>query len=532
MDDPISFDSMDVSLSTNFQENFEKPRPDTPFRILIMGDFSGRANRGVETDGSDIGQRMLFKVDRDSDEKVMEKMAVSIRLRVAGNGTPPVDMTFGELDDFHPEQIYFRTDIFKKMKDVRNQLINPDTFVETASRLTGKSMSPTHPRHDKKSDKLPPGEPCFAGDTTGNLLDHVLDASLPAAVGGDRAKPQTDWDRFLGDIVGPHLVPDIEKEQDAMVEAVDRTISDLMRRLIHHPDFQAIESAWRALQFCLRRLETDENLMVYLIDVSKVELASDLTAHEDLRDTASYKILASTSQHHRGQAPWSLLAGMYTFSPKKMDAVVLARLGAMGQMFGAPFVSRGDTGFMGCPSLPTTPDPSDWTVEPEPSDKKAWQAVRTLPEARWIGLALPRFLIRMPYGEATDPVDAFAFEEIGDPADHEHYLWANPIFALILVLGRTFTQFGWEWSRGLASGVSGLPLHVFEEQGERTLKPCAEVFLSDRSLEKIIGYGLMPLVSFKDQDRIQLARFQSVADPLSPLSGRWYGSSLPAGSGC
>lgn len=489
-----------------------------------MGDFSGRANRGVETDGSDIGQRMLFKVDRDSDEMVMEKMAVSIRLPAAGDGALPVDMTFSELDDFHPEQIYFRTDIFRKMKDVRNQLINPDTFSETASRLAGKSMSPSDPHHEKKLDKSPPREPGFAGDTTGSLLDHVLDASSPAAVGGDRVKPQTDWDRFLGDIVGPHLVPDIEKEQDAMVEAVDRTIADLMRRLIHHPDFQAIESAWRALQFCLRRLETDENLMVYLVDVSKAELASDLTAHEDLRDTALYKKLASTSPHHSGQAPWSLLAGMYTFSPLKMDAVVLARLGAVGQVLGAPFISRGDPSFMGCPSLSTTPDPSDWTVEPEPSGKKAWQVVRTLPEARWIGLALPRFLIRMPYGEGTDPVNAFAFEEIGDPADHEHYLWANPIFALILVLGRTFTKFGWKWSRGLASGVSGLPLHVFEEQGERTIKPCAEAFLSDRSLEKIIGCGLMPLVSFKDQDRIQLVRFQSVADPLTPLSGRWHGS--------
>ena len=84
MGDPISFDNMDVSLSTNFQENLERPRPETPFRMLIMGDFSGRANRQVETDGSDIGQRMLFKVDRDSDEKVMEKMAVSIRLCPAG----------------------------------------------------------------------------------------------------------------------------------------------------------------------------------------------------------------------------------------------------------------------------------------------------------------------------------------------------------------------------------------------------------------------------------------------------------------
>ncbi len=147
--------------------------------------------------------------------------------------------------------------------------------------------------------------------------------------------------------------------------------------------------------------------------------------------------------------------------------------------------------------------------------------LRTLPEAAWIGLALPRFLIRLPYGENTDPVDAFFFEEMPDPAEHEHYLWVNPVFALVLVLGRTFTRQGWNWSQGLINALDGLPLHLFSAGDEPAAKPCAEAFLSQRAIEKIIRGGFMPLASYKDQGRIQLVRFQSIAEPLTQLSGRW-----------
>jgi type VI secretion system protein ImpC len=525
MHDPITFDSIDASMYTDFRESREKPQPEIPFRILIMGDFSGRANRGVETDGSDMGRRTLYKVDRDNDETVMSKLAVSVSFRAAGGTAPPIELTFSEMDDFHPQQIYFRTDIFKTMKDVRGRLIDPDTFVETAAGLSGRSTAGLESRQGVLAHESPDRESDFSGQPTADLLDQVLDASSPAADSGGKDEPQTEWDRFLGDIVGPHLVPDIGKEQAALVGAVDGTISDIMRNILHHPDFQAVEAAWRGLQLCLRGLETSERLQVYLLDVSKSELVSDLTAHEDLRNTAFYKKLALFAQQHSGQAPWALLAGMYTFSPQKMDAVVLAQLGAVGQMVGAPFIGRGDTRLVGCPSMYATPDPKHWTAKPDAADRKAWQVVRRLPEAKWIGLAMPRFVLRLPYGEATDPVDAFAFEEMLDPMNHEHYLWTNPIFALVLSLGRTYRRHGWDWSRGLAADVSGLPLHLFADGGEQAIKPCAEVLLKDKAIGTIIEHGLMPLVSFKDRGQIQLARFQSIADPLSPLSGRWVGLS-------
>jgi type VI secretion system protein ImpC len=521
MADPIRFDNIDVSMSSNPAETHGKPQSDTPFNILIMGDFSGRANRGIETDGSDLDRRRFFKVDRDNDEAVMEKMNVSVRLQTVGVASPPVDLTFCEMDDFHPEQIYSRVDLFQSMKAIRRRLMDADTFAETAAWLSGTATEPSDNRNTMAARTKTVNAPDFAGETTAGLLDQVLDASSTGSAVDGNVRGKTDWDRFLGDIVGPHLVPDIEKEQDAMVAVVDRAISETMRSILHHRDFQAIESAWRGLQFCLRRLETGQTLQVYLLDVTPSELAADLTAHDDIRDTRLYKKLAAASQSNSGQAPWAVLAGLFTVSPTKMDAILLARLGTLGQMLGAPVVAGADAGFVGCPSFFEFPDPSDWTVEINPADRHAWDVLRTLPEAGWVGLALPRFLIRLPYGEKTDPVDAFTFEEVIDPVAHEHYLWANPAFALVLVLGRTFARQGWQWSQGIANALDGLPLHLFSHGDEPAAKPCAEVFLSQRAIEKIIQGGLMPLASYKDQGRIQLVRFQSFAEPLTRLSGRW-----------
>ncbi len=521
MADPITFESIGVAMSTQTKERRARPQTDTPFKILIMGDFSGRANRWAETDGPDIVDRQLIRVDRDNDEQVMAKMDVSVRLDALGAKTPPVELTFAEMDDFHPEQIYLRAPLFAAMKQLRKRLADPDTFVEAAEQLSATASQATGQHNRGDYVAVPPRAVDFSKETRADFLDQVLDATAPPTDNADGLRPATNWDRFIDAIVGPHLVPDIQKEQDAMLAVIDRTIAASMRRILHHPDFQAIESAWRGLRFCLRGLETDEQLVVYLLDVSKSELISDLTAHDDLQDTELYRKLSTTAEPHNGQTPWSLVASMIMFASKKEDAILAARLGALGQMLEAPVIGGAEPNLAGCASLFSLPDPSDWMNVPDSKDRQAWKVVRTLPEARWIGLALPRIMMRLPYGRDTDPVDGFELEEMSAPSDHESYLWANPIFGLVMLLGRTFTANGWDWSRGLRVDVSGLPLHMIEENGERRIKPCGEVRLHERAVTRLVEEGLMPLVSLKDQDCVRLVRLQSIADPPSPLQGRW-----------
>ncbi len=107
---------------------------------------------------------------------------------------------------------------------------------------------------------------------------------------------------------------------------------------------------------------------------------------------------------------------------------------------------------------------------------------------------------------------------------HQDYLWGNPAFACTLLLARSFLSVNWDFEPGMHRDIEGLPLHVYEEDGESTIKPCAEVMLGQRAMEKILKRGVMPLLSFKDQDRIKLARFQSVSKPATNLAGPWYGT--------
>jgi len=149
-----------------------------------------------------------------------------------------------------------------------------------------------------------------------------------------------------------------------------------------------------------------------------------------------------------------------------------------------------------------------------------FQQVRKLPQAHWIGLAMPRWLLRLPYGKDTAPIERFAFEEMPEHR-HEEYLWGNAAFACLCLLAEAFGEAGWEMRPGSVRDLEGLPLHVYKEDGETKVQPCAEVLMTEQTAEALLDNGIMPLVSFKDRDCVRLLRFQSIADPPAGLSGRW-----------
>jgi type VI secretion system protein ImpC len=169
------------------------------------------------------------------------------------------------------------------------------------------------------------------------------------------------------------------------------------------------------------------------------------------------------------------------------------------------------------------PDPDDWwTGTDDPTGREAWEDLRRHPDAAYLGLALPRVLLRLPYGRNDDPIESFEFEELAPEAGHESYLWGNPSFLLAQLLGESFSRSGWELRPGEVNDVGGLPLHVIRAADEATALPCAEVLLSDRAAEIILDNGLMPVLTLRDQDVVHIGRFQSIAKPLTPLAGRWH----------
>ena len=329
--------------------------------------------------------------------------------------------------------------------------------------------------------------------------------------------PDAPLQQLLHTLVTPHLLPATNDEK-TMVAAVDGLIAALMRAILHHPDFQALEAAWRGVQMLLSRLETDDELQLFLLDLSQEEWAADLRASDLLEKTALAHLLIGPTQQ-MGAVPWALVAGVYSFGGSDAEAEVLGRMAQICACAGLPFVAGAAPSLVGCPEGADLGRHLNECKQLPVGQGRLWRTLRALPEAVWLGLALPRLLLRLPYGSDTAPLDRFAFEEQEVP-QHEHYLWGNAIFACCCLLGQNFLHQG-RFQPATILEIEDLPLHILTKGGERSALPCAEYLLTLQTAEALLEAGLMPLLSFKEQDRVRLARVQSISQPLAPLADGW-----------
>jgi len=295
------------------------------------------------------------------------------------------------------------------------------------------------------------------------------------------------------------------------VAAVEAAAAELMRGVLHDPAFQALEAAWRGLDFLVRHLEINESLTVSVLNLSRTELLADVMGAENLAPSALFRLLVEGTVESPGADPWALVLGLYEFDQSPADRELLERVAKLARAAGAPFVAAAGAGL--------------WqTVLQNPGQlaaDQAWKAWRSSPEAAWLGLTGPRFLLRQPYGKATDPIAAFAFEELAGPHRREDYLWGHPALALGVLLGQMFTESGWEMSPRGSLELGGLPVHSWKEGTETHMTPCAECWLRDTEADRLVEHGLMPFQSIQGRDAIRLAGVLSLHLPTQGLAGRW-----------
>ena len=519
MPDRHSFGEIHLDVTTGREQAPARPESETPFRIAILGDFTGRENRQLIEIGEAMANRRPKLIDRDNCDSILAKMAPQLNLDMGGTGGIPLTLKFADLDEFHPDSLFRRVPLFQKLRDTREKLSDPETFAETDGDLgirssgSTPSPAPVETRRDKSAD--------VQQALSGSFLDELVEATESKA-DQRRASGRPDpMSELVRKIVAPHVVAKADPRQAEGVGLLDLATSAQMNALLHLPAFQAMEAAWRALFFLVRNVETSSRLKLLLIDVSKEELARDLASSSDLRSTGIYRLLVEKTVGTPGAEPWAILAGNYTFDSTREDAELLGRMAKVAAAAGAPFLTGASPTLLGCDSVADLPDRRKWTKQAAPEAVAAWKALRGLAEARYLGLALPRFLIRLPYGKETDSTELFDFEEITDASAHDDYLWVNPAFAAVLLLAQNFSEEGWDLRPGAATEITDLPIHIFTQDGESRTKPCAEVLMTQTAAEEMMEKGFMPLVSLKDQPVIRLLRFQSFADPLSALAGRW-----------
>jgi len=492
-----------------------RKRSDGPMRILILGDFSGRANRGLIDHGDGLAERPTPSFDVDNFEDLLFRFAPRLVLPLRDPDLPGMEVEFRRMEDFHPDRLFERLEVFRALREMRGRLLDPRTFTEEAEELR---------RADPLSAARPDAESAVEAseEEDGAMFERLLGrkpTDAPRARAGVSEKG-TDITPFIRRIVQPYVVA-ASPQQDHLIASVDEATSMQMRDVLHEPTFQALESAWRGVDWLLERVETGEDLDLCLLDVTKDELIADLgSTAGDLRATGLYRLLVGKSVSTPGAQPWAMLAGNYTFGTGVEDVALLGGLGAIASFAGGPFVAAADPSILGCRSLALEPDPRKWQAL-DAEARARWAALRRSPVAQWIGLALPRFLLRLPYGSRTEPAEAFTFEELTAGSKHESLLWGNPAFPCAMLVAAAFAENGWSMQPGDVLEIEDLPAYTHDEGGEVVLKACAEAYLTETAADDILGRGVMPLLSYRDRNAARLLRFQSLAEPASALRGSW-----------
>ena len=487
---------VDVRLGTGTQTSPEPLDPETPFRLLVLGDFGGAGAGPLAT-------RKLHAVDRDVLEEELGRLQVTMDVPLGNGRSARIEPR--DLDDFHPDRLLERVDALSELQRVRERLENPRTFAEAAGAVRSWAGPPPERR---EPDRVPAGA---EDDIVGELL----------AGASRRAKPAADsaFEAELKAIVRPHLAPEEDPDLPRLRDAVDEARSRLLRAVLRSPRFRQLEAAWRSLDLLVRRVE-EESVRIFFLDASREALLEDLTSHAKLSSTGLYRRLVTETIDTPGAEPWGAILGLYDFGPTLPDAALLSRMAKLARAAGAPFLAGARSDFVGCASLAATPDPSDWHT-PGGEDAIIWEELRALPEAAWVALALPRLMLRRPYGAKTEPIDSFPFEEIPGVPEHEAYAWGNGALACALVLTGAFEQGRWDLKPETAAEIQGLPTHVFKDGLETRVTPPSEVVLTVRAAERLLEAGLVPVLSLKGSESVRVARLQPIASPLRALAGRW-----------
>jgi type VI secretion system protein ImpC len=502
------FDFGGVNIRASEESAVARPTSETPFCMAILGDFSGRENRGL-IEPKAVGERRPYLVDRDNFDEVLLKLRPELHLPTERE--KQLVFRFSEFDDFHPDRL-FENEAFQKLKALRERVQDASAFAEIADEL---GLRPSSAARESESPRVSAPSPVRLA--SGSLLDEMIEQT-ESRVALEPARKTGEIQEFARQLAAKYSVSAPDPRQPDVVAAVDRAIGDTMRALLHHPDFQALEAIWRATLLLVRQIETGPQLKIYLIDISKRELAADLAVSEDLRKSGIFRLLVEKAIDTPGGDPWSVVVGNFKFGSGSEDLDLLAKLAAISQRAGAAFLGEADPSLLGCSSLEAAPHPRDWS---ESKARESWKQLRVRPESASVALALPRFLLRLPYGQETSPLEALEFEEFPGPPSHNGYLWGNSAFVVALLLGQSFSEAGWEMRPGSLSQIENLPLHTYRVEGDSQLKPCAEVLLTEEAVERILDDGLVPLVSYKGRDSVRVARFQSIAEPNRRLAGRW-----------
>ncbi len=312
---------------------------------------------------------------------------------------------------------------------------------------------------------------------------------------------------------------DAVKTIESMIAELDRKLSEQVNLILHHSDFQNLEGSWRGLHHLVNNTETDEMLKIRVLNISKKDLGKTIKKFKGTAWDQSplFKKMYEEEFGTPGGEPYGCLVGDYHFDHTPPDVEILGGMAQIAAACHAPFIAGSDPRVMNMDSWQELSNPRDLTKIFQSAEYAPWRSLRDSEDAKYIGLAMPRFLSRLPYGSKTDPVEEFDFEEDTEGADHSNYTWSNSAYAMAVNINKAFKLYGWcSRIRGVESGgmVDGLPCHTFPtDDGGVDMKCPTEIAITDRREAELAKNGFMPLSHWKNTDYAVFVGAQSLHKP-------------------
>ncbi len=364
----------------------------------------------------------------------------------------------------------------------------------------------------------------------GAAATETLDADNFAALLKQSFKPKTERattevDNAITTLVKTALADanviqdDVMDTISEMIRRIDERLSAQLNEVMHAPEFQAIESAWRGLSYLANNSETDSSLKLRVMNVSKNELYRDLKSYPGAKWDQSplFKRLYEAEYGQLGGQPYGALVGDFYFDHTAQDVALLRDIGKIAASAHCPFIASSSATLFGWDSWNELVNPRDLSKIFEAPDYAGWRSLRESENARYLALCMPRVLAREPFGSKTVKVEEFNFEEETDGHDGKNYAWMNAAYAMAANINRAYKEYGWTVRiRGVNSGgeVTALPVHTFPtDDGSVDMKCPTEIAISDRREGELSKSGLIPLVHRKNTDRAAFIGAQSLYRP-------------------
>lgn len=362
-----------------------------------------------------------------------------------------------------------------------------------------------------------PGEAALEVSDFANLLQKEFKPKSDKAKEAVETAVRTLAEQALRDtnVISGDVLATIE----SLIAQIDGKLTAQINQIIHSEEFQKVESAWRGLHYLVNNTETDESLKIRVMNVSKGDLYKTLKKYKGTAWDQSpfFKKLYEEEYGQFGGEPYGALVADYHFDNSGPDVDLLTQMAKISAAAHAPFISGADPAVMLMDSWQELANPRDLTKIFQTPEHAAWRSLRESEDSRYVGLAMPRFLARAPYGAKTNPVEEFDFEEDTAGADSSKYAWANAAYAMATNINRSFKMYGWcSRIRGIESGgaVENLPVHAFPtDDGGVDMKCPTEIAISDRREAELAKNGFMPLVHKKNSDFAAFIGAQSLHKP-------------------